>query len=93
MENSIWADIIIISFLLVGFLFSCLICVVVFKPKDILCWLGYHRTSLSEISYDFDTRVISLHCKGCQKVLGKVKHETELTDEQYVWFKRIFEGF
>lgn len=58
---------------------------------NILCILGYHRTSPDELSYNPATREISLHCKGCQKVVRKVEHETDLTDEQYVWFKRIFE--
>jgi len=60
---------------------------------NILCWLGYHQVSLREVSYNFETREISFHCKNCQKVLYKVKHETELTDEQYFWFKQIFENF
>jgi len=59
----------------------------------LLCWLGYHRVSSSEISYSFDTREISFHCKGCQKPIYKVKNEMQLTDEQYMWFKRIFENF
>ena len=57
----------------------------------LLCWLGYHQTSPSELSYNFATREISLHCKNCQRVIDKVEHETKLSDEQYYWFKRIFE--
>ncbi len=58
---------------------------------NILCLLGFHRKSPSELSYNFTTREISLHCKGCQRVIGTVKHETQLNDEQYYWFKKIFE--
>ncbi len=60
---------------------------------SIICWLGYHRPDLSEMSYSFETREISVHCKGCQKVAFKIKTEGQLTDEQWLWFKQIFEDF
>ena len=63
------------------------------KGMNIFCWLSYHRVSPSEISYNFLTKEISFHCKVCQKVLYKVKSETQLTDEQYHWFKQIFKNF
>ena len=56
-----------------------------------LCWLGYHHADPGEISYNFATREISFHCSWCQKVVEKVGHETQLTDEQYYWFKQIFD--
>ena len=59
----------------------------------ILCWFGYHRPDLSEMSYNLETREISVHCKVCQKVVFKVKSEDQLTDEQWIWFKKIFETF
>lgn len=64
-----------------------------FGPKELkpLCRLGYHRPSLSEMSYNFETREISVHCKVCQKVVQKVKSENQLTDEQWLFFKQIFE--
>ena len=61
--------------------------------KDLFCYFGLHYGSPCEVSYNYDTKVISLHCKGCQKVIHTIKHETELTDEQYYWFKKIFENF
>ncbi len=61
------------------------------KRLNIVCRLGFHRPDLSEMSYDFETREISIHCKVCQKVAYKVKSEDQLTDEQWLWFKQIFE--
>ena len=61
------------------------------KGLNISCRLGYHRPSLGEISYNFETREISIHCKVCQKVAYKVKSENQLTDEQWLFFKQIFE--
>lgn len=63
------------------------------EKMGILCWLGWHRKSPSEISYNFDTKIINLHCKSCQKIIDKIESETQLTDEQYYWFKQIFENF
>ena len=54
------------------------------KGLDIACRLGYHRPSLNEMSYNFETREVSVHCKVCQKVAYKVKTEDELTDEQWL---------
>ncbi len=57
-----------------------------------LCFLrGFHLTGTGELSYDLTTKVISIHCKTCQKVIDTVKDETKLTDEQWVWFLKIFE--
>ncbi|KKL08936.1 hypothetical protein LCGC14_2570880 [marine sediment metagenome] len=62
------------------------------KEFNISCRLGYHRPVLSEMSYNFETREISVHCLVCQKVVYEVKSEDHLTDEQWMWFKKIFEG-
>ncbi|KKL63595.1 hypothetical protein LCGC14_2173550 [marine sediment metagenome] len=59
----------------------------------LFCLFGLHTFSVSEVSYNFETREISSHCKYCQKVIHTIKHETDLTDEQYYWFKKIFENF
>ncbi len=60
--------------------------------KGLFCYLrGFHKTGKGELSYDLTTRKIAQHCKTCQKVIGVVEHESQLTDEQWVWFKRIFE--
>ena len=61
--------------------------------QNILCHFGHHRPDLSEMSYNFETREISIHCKVCQKVAYKVKSEDQLTDEQWCWFRKIFEDF
>lgn len=61
------------------------------KGLNILCRLRYHRPRLSEMSYNFETREISVHCKVCQKVAYKVKSENQLTDKQWLFFKQIFE--
>ena len=58
---------------------------------NILCRLGYHRPDLSEMSYNFETREISVYCKVCQKEAYKVESENQLTDEQWLFFKQIFE--
>lgn len=59
--------------------------------KSLLCWLDIHRTSSGELSYNLATKKIHLHCKSCQKIIRSVEHETQLTDKQYYWFKKIFE--
>lgn len=61
--------------------------------RGLFCWLGFHQLSPGELSYDPDTKEISLHCKSCQKAIGKVENERQLTDEQYTYFKLIFEDF
>ncbi|KKN78488.1 hypothetical protein LCGC14_0350200 [marine sediment metagenome] len=61
------------------------------KGLNIACRLGHHQPSLSEMSYNFETREISVHCKVCQKVVYKVKSEDQLTDKQWLGFKQIFE--
>ena len=52
---------------------------------------GFHRTGKGELSYDMTTKKISVHCKTCQKVVEVIDNETQLNDEQWVWFKKIFE--
>ena len=60
---------------------------------QLLCLLrGFHRTDKGELSYDLTTKKISVHCRTCQKVIDVVKDETQLTNEQWVWFKKIFEA-
>ena len=62
----------------------------IFAPA---CWLGFHMVGVGEISYNFETREITLHCKNCQKAIDKIENEHQLTDGQYHWFKKIFENF
>ena len=60
--------------------------------KQLLCLLrGFHRTGKGELSYELATKKISVHCKTCQKVVKVIDNETQLNDEQWVWFKKIFE--
>ncbi len=95
MDISIIENIILTVGLLVGAIAILLIIyfgIFGYKEFNISCRLGLHHAVLSEMSYNFKTREISVHCLGCQKVMYKVKSEDQLTDKQWMWFKKIFEN-
>lgn len=56
-----------------------------------LCWLLGHKEGKWEMSWDCDTRKITIHCSRCQKPIREVEHETQLTDKEYEGFVKIFQ--